>query len=144
MEAFATIGIISSIVQLVDFCGKCTGKGLELYRSSSGVLDNNAAIELAVNHLVLLQREVEAGATYAADVSLQNLCSAVAVASSDLLKALEKLKVKGENTKWKSMRKALKTVWRKEEIEELEHRLVNFREELNLHYIIDIRQWTLP
>ncbi|KAF2236114.1 hypothetical protein EV356DRAFT_531359 [Viridothelium virens] len=140
MEAFAIIGTISSIVQLVDFCGKCTGKGLRLYRSSSGILDSNAAVELAVNHLTLLQRKVEAGATYAADSSLQQLCRAVAETSSDLLRALEKLKVKGKTTKWKSMRKALKSVWTKEEIEELEHRLANFREELNLHYTIDIRQ----
>jgi hypothetical protein len=72
----------------------------------------------------------------APDASLQELCKAVAKASSDLLAALAKLKVRGNKTKWESTRKALRSIWSNEEIRDLEHRLSCFREELNLHITV--------
>ncbi|KAI0865925.1 hypothetical protein F4860DRAFT_458214 [Xylaria cubensis] len=58
MEAFTTIQIISSIVQLVDFGSECVAKGVELYRSNDDVLNENAAIEIAATHLTTLNNEV--------------------------------------------------------------------------------------
>jgi hypothetical protein len=52
---------------------------------------------------------------------------------------LDKVKVKGKQDKWKSIRKALRSVWSKEEIEELEGRLARLKEELNLHVVIGLR-----
>lgn len=139
-EALVAIGYISSIVQLVDICGKCVSKSVEVYQSSSGILDENAAVECAVKHIESLRGEVEAGAVSAPDRSLQELCRAVSRAGADLLEALAKLKVQGNKTRWKSIRKALKSVWSKEEIRDLEHRLSSFREELNLHITVRTRE----
>ena len=138
-EAVALIGFISSIVQLVDFCSKCVSKTVELHHSGNGILDENASIERAADHIASLQAEVEAGAVRSPDPSLHDLCRAIAKASSDLSAALAKLKVQGNKTKWKSLRKALRSVWSKEEIRNLEHRLANFREELNLHITVKTR-----
>jgi hypothetical protein len=70
---------------------------------------------------------------------LQELCIAIAHASADLLGALAKLKVQGNKTKWKTMRKAIRSVWSKEKVHDLEHRLSSFRDELNLHITVKIR-----
>jgi hypothetical protein len=57
----------------------------------------------------------------------------------NLLAALDKVKVKDKQHKWKSIRKALRGVWSKEEIEDLERRLATFRKELTFHVVVDLR-----
>ncbi|TRX89943.1 hypothetical protein FHL15_009215 [Xylaria flabelliformis] len=109
MEAFTTIQIISSIVQLVDFGSKCVAKGVELYRSNDDVLNENAAIEIAAAHLTTLTNEINKAFSNA-DQQLQDICTKVTEASLELLSVLECLKVKGRKTKWKSMRKAIKSL----------------------------------
>lgn len=37
------------------------------------------------------------------------------------------------------MRKALRSVWSKEKTEGIEKRLAGFRDELNLHIVVDLR-----
>ncbi|KAF2267333.1 hypothetical protein CC78DRAFT_566278 [Lojkania enalia] len=140
MEVFATIGTISSLVQLVDFSSKCIAKSVRLYQAESGVLDENAAIECALNHLVSLKNELEIPSAVATDRLLQELCIAVTETTSELVHALEKLKVRGENTRWETMRKAIRSVWSKDKVRELEGRLDSFRSELNLHVSVRTRQ----
>ncbi|KUJ20519.1 uncharacterized protein LY89DRAFT_682244 [Mollisia scopiformis] len=132
-EALAVIGSVSAVVQLIDFSGKCISKGVELYRSGDGILDENAAIELAANHLTTLRVQVEDRAVRLNDAELQNLCSAIASASSDLSEVLAEVRMQGNKTKWKTLRKAIRSVWSKDKILDLEHRLCSFRSELNLH-----------
>jgi len=45
----------------------------------------------------------------------------------------------GKKEEWESMRKALRSLWSKEKIQEIEKRLASFREELNLHIVVDLR-----
>ncbi|KAF2498330.1 hypothetical protein BU16DRAFT_290004 [Lophium mytilinum] len=137
MEAVAAV---SSIVQLVSFSGICLSKTAEIYRSRTGILDTNADIELVTNHLILLKDEVEASATSAGDASLIDLCTAVATTSSELLGVLETLKVQAGKTKWKSLRKGIRSVWSKEKVLDLEHRLAFLRDQLSFHCVDQLRQ----
>ncbi|KAH7134172.1 hypothetical protein EDB81DRAFT_858821 [Dactylonectria macrodidyma] len=140
MEAFAAIQIISSIVQLVEFGYKCVAKGVELYQSTDGVLDENAAVQIAVVHLTTLNDEVGNAVCSTTDEQLRDLCSKVTEVSSELLKVLERVGVHGTKTKWKSMRKAIKNVWGKEKVKELESNLASIRDTLNLHICVRMRQ----
>jgi hypothetical protein len=139
MEALAIIGLVGNIVQFVDFGGKLISKSTELYRSSEGALAENIDTETATNHLVLLNSKLKNAATATGDSPLENLCKSCNTAAEKLLAALDKVKVKGEQRKWKSVRKALKSVWSKEEIRELERQLSKLREELNSHIVVDLR-----
>jgi hypothetical protein len=56
-----------------------------------------------------------------------------------LLERLDQLKAKGERKKWKSLYKALKSVGSKAEIEDLLERLGRYRDELELHLLINIK-----
>jgi hypothetical protein len=139
MEALAIIGLVGNIVQFVDFSGNLISKSTELCRSSEGALAEHIDIETATNHLVLLNSKLKDAATITGDGALESLCMSCGTAAENLLAALDKIKVKDKQYKWKSIRKALRSVWSKEEIEDLERRLATFREELNLHVVVDLR-----
>jgi molecular chaperone GrpE (heat shock protein) len=139
METLATIGLVGNIVQFVDFSGKLISKSSQLYRSGKGALAENVDTETAAKDLVLLNNKLKDAATITGDRALESLCESCNAVADELLAALDKVKVKGKQQKWKSIRKALRNVWSKEEIEELERRLAKFRELLNLHVVTDLR-----
>ena len=139
MEPLAVIGLVGNIVQFVDFSGRLVSKSAEIYRSSEGTLAENINIEAATEHLVLLNRKLKDGAIITGDGALENLCKLCSAVADELLGALDKIKVKGQQQKLGSIRKALRSIWSKEKIGELEQRLARFREELKLHVIVDLR-----
>jgi hypothetical protein len=139
METLAVIGLVGNIVQFVDYSGKLISKSTELYRSSEGALAENIDTETATNHLVLLNSKLQNAAATTGDSTLESLCKSCGTAADQLLAALDKVKVKGKQDKWKSIRKALQSVWSKKEIEELERRLARLQEELNLHVVVGLR-----
>jgi hypothetical protein len=139
METLAVIGLVGNIVQFVEFSGKLISKSTEIYRSSEGALAENIDTETATNHLVLLNSKLQSAATTTGDGALESLCKSCGTAADELLAALDKVKVKGKQDKWKSIRKALWSVWSKEEIADLERRLARLKEELNLHVVVGLR-----
>jgi hypothetical protein len=139
MEVLAIVGLVSNIVQFVDFGCKLTSKSVELYQSSSGMLAENIDTEAATNHLVILNDKIKDGAVAADNGALKDLCISCGATAAELLAVLGKVKVQGKHTKWKSMREALRSVWSKEEVEGLERRLLSLRDELNLHVVVDIK-----
>jgi hypothetical protein len=140
METLAIIGLVGNIVQFVDFSGKLISKSAELYRSTEGALAENIDIETATNHLVQLNNKLKDTAGATSDGALENLCTSCGAAAHELLTALDNIKARGEKDKWKSVRKALHSVWSKDKIKELERRLARFREDLNLHVVVNLRE----
>ncbi|KAF2175016.1 hypothetical protein K469DRAFT_756484 [Zopfia rhizophila CBS 207.26] len=118
METLAIIGLVGNIVQFVDFSGKLIAKSTELYRSSEGALLENIDAETATNHLVLLNNKLQDTATTASDEALKRLCESCKSTANELLAALDGVKVN-------------------------EGRLSRFREELNLHVVVDLREQVL-
>jgi len=139
METLAIIGLVGNVVQFVNFGGKLLAKSTELYRSSEGALAENINTETATNHLVLLNNKLKDAATATSDDALKRLCELCKSTADELLAALNKVKVNDKQNRWKSVRKALRCVWSKEKIRELEGRLERLREELNLHVITNLR-----
>jgi hypothetical protein len=139
MEVLAIVGLVGNIIQFVDFSGKLISKSVQLYQSREGALAENIDTETATNHLLLLNDKLKDTATSTGDRTLKDLCEACHTVARELLEALDEVKVKGKQQKWKSIRKALNSVWSKEHIAQLEQRLANLRKELNLHVVVDIR-----
>jgi hypothetical protein len=54
MEVLATVGLVGTIVQLVDFSGKLVSTTMEFYWSASGTLMENIDIETVVVDLCAL------------------------------------------------------------------------------------------
>lgn len=112
MEALAAIGLVRNIVQFVDFSGKLISKSIQLHHSYDGALIENVDTENAAKHLMVL---------------------------TDLLFALNKIKMKDRQQKSESIRKALRSVWSQDDIRKLEQRLVKLKEELTFHIIVRLR-----
>lgn len=74
------------------------------------------------------------------DTALRELCQSCNIVAKKLLSALNKVKVQGKQQKWKSFRKALRSVWSKEDISSLEQQLARLRDELNLRVVVDLRE----
>lgn len=138
METLAAVGLVGNIVQFVDFSEKLISKSAQLRKSDKDALPENADIETVTNHLVLLSNRLKDPATSTGD-ELQKLCTSCRAVAEELLAALDKVKVKGEQGKWKSIRKTLRIICSREDIENLERRLAMFREALNSHIVVDLR-----
>lgn len=139
MEALVVVGLVSNIIQIVDVSSKLLLSSKEIYRSSSGVLTEYADIETAATHLVSLNNKIKDSISATSDNALKRLCESCSSTTDELFAALNMVKVEDKNSKWKSIRKALRSIWTKEKITALEERLARLREEVNLHLILNVR-----
>ena len=73
------------------------------------------------------------------DPALDSICQGCGDVAQELLDALAKVTVEGKSSKWKSTRKALRSVWSKEKIYAIEKRLNAYRDEINLRLVADLR-----
>jgi len=142
MEALAAISLIGNVVQFVDFSSKLVSGSVQLYRSAEGALEENIDTETVTKHLLQLNNGLKDFAA-SSDGPLKNLCESCHAVAEELLQALAKAKVQGQRTKWKSIKKALQSVWDKERIAQLDGRLAKIRAELNLQATVSLRYgWT--
>ena len=145
METLVAISLVGNIVQFVDFGSKLISKTVEGYRSADGAFIDNAGLEAATNDLVALNERIKSNATTGgANLALISLCSSCNDVAKELLVALVKLKLQGGKSKWKSFRKALRSVWSKEEVLGIERRLSSFRDEINLRIVVELRYQHSP
>jgi hypothetical protein len=138
MDPLTAVGLVGTIVQLVQFGSDLLSSAVQIYQD--GALKEHNDTETATNCLLELSHKLEdAAGTAGLDTSLEKLCKACHEVGNELLAALSKLQLHGKKGKWKSMRAALQSVWSKDKIENLEKRLTSFREELNLRIIAELR-----
>lgn len=139
MDPFSALGACSSILQIIDFSCKLLSKGNQLRTSFSGALPENIQFEKVTSHLhglVATLRQHSATQNQGLD-GLVVMCVQTA---GELLDVLERLKVQGSRTRWKSFRAAVKSVWRKEKVEEMLGRLGMIRDEIEFGFIVDLRE----
>ena len=137
MEAVATLGLAANVLQLINFLADILSKGKEIYMSADGASKDNLAIEVIVRHLkdTLSQIQELSSITSSNVNNLQDECTKLV---DELLTALEDLKVQGKPSRWKSVRKALKSVQSKGKIEQWLQRLESIREAYNTQLEIEI------
>lgn len=147
MEALAAVGLASSIVQFVDFATKIISKGYQYQRSVDGVLDENVELQAIADNLDQLSKGLVTSTEKTSPSARRNQNSkenealkAVAIEcqkiANDLGTAVDRLKMTGKRTRWKSFRQALKSQWKKEEIEATLRRLRLAREDLIVHLLV--------
>ena len=128
LESLAALSLAGNIVQFVDFGCRLFSKSRELYRSSDGVLTENAELENIANSLTALRNGLKVDYSQAQPKSIDytNLrllamdCESIA---AELLEALRDLKVKDPQEKLQCFRTALKRIWRAKKIEDVSKRL---------------------
>jgi hypothetical protein len=136
LDPITALGIASNVAQFIDLGLKATSKAREIHRSASGMTAENADLELVAKDLraVSAQLYTSVGSDGNRE-ALEDLCQKSAKTADELISALASFKVKGQKTRWKSARKALKVLWGREGVEEIKARLLGFRSELKLHLL---------
>ena len=138
MEALAIVSLAGNILQFLDFVRGVVSKTGEIHNSALGNLNEHDDQENLTKDLKSLSGRLQNSAGHS-DRALEKLCSRCCEVSDELITALEGLAVKGKRTRSQSVRKALKILWGKPKLQDLEARLGGFRQELNLHITVDLR-----
>ena len=139
MEAIGSVGLAASLLQFIEFASKLVANISELCKSNDGLLDENREIETATNDLILQNAKIKEAAGFTSDEALNQLSESCKATTDEMIAALGRLKIHGSHSKRKIVRKGLHAVWCKGNISQLEARLSRFRNELNLHILVDLR-----
>jgi hypothetical protein len=136
-------GLAGNIVQFVQFASDIVSKFREIYTSAAGAARGTSELViLAENDIALqlrtsLQSPRVVSALTKEDQQLENVRIQCREIATELLEALDMLKVKGTPGKWKSFKKALKTVWEEKKLEAMGERLAAFNSLVTRHIVID-------
>jgi hypothetical protein len=145
LDPISAVSLTSAIVQFVDFSAKLISKSHEIYTSSSGVSQENVNLQAIADRLGTLAIHFNddlstGGGIKPASQCLSSLALSCKDVADELLQAIESLKVhSGPNRKWRTFRKALKSMWEKGRIEDLERRLNDLRSQLTIELVAHIR-----
>jgi hypothetical protein len=145
LDPFSALGLASNIVQFIDFGCKLLSTGRELHNSTDGVLESNIELEVITKDLIDLDEKLMRSSGLLtlrseSERALQTLAASCKKDAERLLSILDNFKVSGPSPKWKSLRKGIRILWKKEEIEELLARLDRARSQLNTHLLAILRQ----
>lgn len=141
VDPLTAIGLAGNIVQFIDFGTKIVSKAHDIHTSATGatrdVSDlNHVTEELRRTSQVLRNGLASVGGD---DSNLEILCRACIETAQKLIVVLRELTANESPSKWKSVRQALKSVWKKEEIESMRQSLAGYRAQLTLHVVVDLR-----
>jgi hypothetical protein len=151
MEAVTALGVAAAALQFVDFGIKLVSKTRQLHGSFKGALPENIEIEDTSKRIYTMVDTFQSALTprgqaggqgpiSESDQILEEICKGCVDVSKQLLTRMEKLKVKDtKHRKWKSFRQALKTVWSKEGIREIQEKLAGFERQLGTHTLLYLR-----
>ena len=147
LDPFSALSLAAAVVQFVDFGTRLMSKGKEIYQSADGSSAENIELEVIYEDLKSLSEKLKATADPISlsrgcleERALGKLAATCKSVADELLTTLRDLRVaEGPHRKWSSFRKALKTIWKKEKIEELKSRLEGLRDELSIQFLAILR-----
>jgi hypothetical protein len=137
LDPISALGLAGNLVQFVDFLFKLVSESRGIYKSATGALNEHAFLEKIAVDLSKLSDSLPSttlgvtGSSSLVGHDILDLAAECKDVSRRLLGALEEIKVKGSHRRWKSFVQALKSVWKREEIEELTRRLDRIQNLLN-------------
>jgi hypothetical protein len=132
-DPFAALGLAGNIITFVDFTWKLLSGAHSIYRSHSGTSESNELLQIIARDVSSLSNAVLIEESSFKDLDLYGLATETRRVADEILNALEKLKVHGGKSRWKSLKAALKDVWSREEIENLEQRLSKLQAQVTAH-----------
>ena len=143
MDSLSALSLASAIVQFVDFGFKLLVESSELYRSPEGALADNVELKSTAEDLLQVSAGLRASFSHARlseeEVVLRQISASCEKVADELLAALDDLMVKGQRTKWKSTRRAFRSIWKEKQIREIEMRLDRFRGQLMVRLLAILR-----
>jgi hypothetical protein len=153
MEAVVALGVAGNVLQFLDFASKLCSTSLEIYRTADGASTSNAQTEALLKDFMESMDEVSSDlvqyrsalfvtskqALAAGPSQIGLIISDCQAISDELVARFEKLKSGGKPGRWKSFVTAVKCMWEKKELDELQYRLQQHRAELEWRILISLR-----
>jgi uncharacterized protein YjaZ len=147
LDPLTALGIAANVVQFIDFTIRIIAKSNDIYQSASGSLiehDDLSKVTLDLSTLsTKLRDSVAVTATNASltpdEQALHDLSKGCFETSQELIKALQRLQNNGKTSRFRSFRQALKTVWSKDDIKQVERRVGMYKEELTFRIVVGLR-----
>ncbi|KAL9114090.1 MAG: hypothetical protein Q9227_001862 [Pyrenula ochraceoflavens] len=154
------LSIAAAVVQFVEFSSRIISKGNEYHKSADGALVENKELEVVASNIeelsMRLHQSLDSKAKQALRKNLEHspksqretqplsmeeqalraVVDTCEVLASDLLEALERLKLSGKSSRWKSFRQAFKTIWTKEKIEAMLAKLGQAQQQLVVNLLV--------
>lgn len=140
MEVLAAVSLAGNILQFIDFAGEVLTKCWKIYRSESSATEQNEEQEVITRDLKALSSRLQClRSTDPSDPTMEKLCSQCNAVADELLAMLESFKTKGKRTTLQSLEKSLKSTWSKDKVIQLKKRLDEFRQELEVHVLFELK-----
>lgn len=147
LDPLAALGAVANIAQFIEFAIKISSKSRDIYHSASGNPIELEDLRDVNDDLSKISRKLRNSFTSATtstcltedEQALHELCKGCIDVSEELTAALSKIEHHGKRGKFRSFRQALKSVWSKEDIDQLEKRMKLYKEELNFRIIVGLR-----
>jgi hypothetical protein len=145
MDPVSALGVAAAVVQFVDFSSRILSKGSEFYKNGALIRDKDIA-QAAASLTQLSNRlsdwlgrlQSSRGHTFE-EVALMTTIEECKVTGSKLVITLQQLEVRGKHKVWKSLRQALESEWKKENIQQTYQRLATLRESIVTHLLVIIK-----
>jgi hypothetical protein len=157
MDPLTCVSLAGTVVQFVDFSRKLISAGGQLYEDSElevhakavaaakEIQDyaSTAARELQDYRIKLQQGFQPSGTSLGLtedEALLESLCRGCNEAADTLIKRLDKLKLpeNGKNRAWKSMEKALLSVWSKKDMDLMMKKLLDYRQSIHSRVLLSL------
>lgn len=135
LEAFGAIALAGNILQFIEFTSKVVSKSVDVYHSASGASQENIVLQTITEELRRLSDSIAVEHVGASEddqalVTLAGLCRAQAVKLMTVLQGLNVRADGKQSRKWESVYQALKSEWKKDEIEEFQKTLARFQTQI--------------
>lgn len=147
LDPQTALSVATSVLQFVDFGTKLISKGREIYKSADGVLADHAEQAAVASKLADLTRGLSKSADSfntlvnpaPEDTALAKVALDCLEVAEDFSAAIDQLAVTGDRRKWKSFRQALKSIWKKEDLEKKMAKMDGLRQLVIVHLLVVVQ-----
>jgi N-terminal domain on NACHT_NTPase and P-loop NTPases len=139
MDPVTAVGFAASILTFIDVSHQVISGTWEVIKS--GTTTENAHVGNVINdlHDVTKQLSDRPPGYSQHERALNTLASECQELSGELVALLEKLKSTAGSSKWKSVKVALHSMWKKGDVEGLERRLDKYRSQILLRLVLMLK-----
>ena len=147
MDPLTAFSLTCGVIQVVDFSARIVVKCRQIYKD--GATSEHTQMKSMAEHLKALATDMKLPSTvqglgsanqlYHHDEELLKLAERCSETATELINELQELSIQGRQRKRDALRKAVKVVWKKDTIENIQKSLESYRRTLDTSILISLR-----
>lgn len=138
-EAFASLGAAAAVAQFVTLGLKGVALIGKIYKSADGLIEEHQDLLAIAADMQERCRKLQAEPPGEIDDQLKQLLSSARDLAINIEKELERLRKSTKKHAFSTIRQYLRVMWRGSKIEDLQHRLLNLRDQIVLSLIFTVK-----